>query len=371
MRILHIADLHLDTPFESLPADKAAQLRAEQREVLGEIVRIADGERVDLVLIAGDLFDGSNVYQETIRALDFMLRELRMPVFIAPGNHDYYTERSPLTKLASDGRGIYLFTGHEITSVTLSEIGVRVHGAGFTDSVCPPLLENFSVERDPEFPELIEIMLMHGNVGEKGEERYNSISEGAIERSGLDYLALGHVHSFSGLRQAGDTYYAYPGCAIGRSFRETGERGVMVAELTRGHCELRFVPLSSRRYECVDVDLTGTGSSTEDALRAVYAQLPEYYAEDIYRITFTGEFEALDLSRLTRMLEPEFFHLRLVDKTIPPLELWTASDEYSLRGLFTKKLRERYDSAENEDERNLITQAVRWGLAALNNSDIV
>ena len=84
--------------------------------------------------------------------------------------------------------------------------------------------------------------------------RYDPVSEEELAASGLDYAAFGHVHAFSGLRRAGDCFYAWPGCPEGRGFDETGEKGVIIADVERGGVKLRFAPVCTRRYERLEVD---------------------------------------------------------------------------------------------------------------------
>ena len=99
LKILHAADLHLDSPFEGLGAGKAAQRREEQRRLLYRIAQLAQTERVDLVLLAGDLLDSDSTYAETAGALAEALGGISVPVFISPGNHDFYSPRSPYARV--------------------------------------------------------------------------------------------------------------------------------------------------------------------------------------------------------------------------------------------------------------------------------
>ena len=98
IKILHAADLHLDSPFEGLPAGKAAVRRGEQRDLLIRLAALAQREQVDLVLLSGDLLDSTNTYFETGEELIRSLGRMNAPVFIAPGNHDYYNPRSPYAR---------------------------------------------------------------------------------------------------------------------------------------------------------------------------------------------------------------------------------------------------------------------------------
>ena len=129
----------------------------------------------------------------------------------------------------------------------------------------------------------VAIGLLHGEVGVK-DSRYRPIPLPQITRSGLDYLALGHVHACSGVQTAGATVYAYPGCPEGRGFDELGDKGFMMGEVDKGSVKLRFIPFARRRYEILTVDVT-----EQEPLAAIRAALPARTERDIYRILLTGE----------------------------------------------------------------------------------
>ena len=92
LRIIHAADLHLDSPFASLPPEQAVQRRKQQRQILQEITGLC--QSADLVLLAGDVFDDRQVRPETVELMQTLFAQWQLPVFIAPGNHDPYTEQS-------------------------------------------------------------------------------------------------------------------------------------------------------------------------------------------------------------------------------------------------------------------------------------
>ena len=362
LRILHAADLHLDSPFEGLGAGKAAIRRGEQRELLGRIAALAVNEKVDLVLFAGDLLDSDNTFYETGEELILSLQKIPVPVFISPGNHDYYSERSPYARLKLPGN-IHIFTEDKITSVELPALGVRVYGAAFLDRRAAPLLRGFHAPREEGVTNLL---CLHGEVGVR-ESAYDPISEDEIAASGMDYVALGHIHKASGLRRAGEVWYAWPGCPEGRGFDETGEKYVDLIELDGGRCTLREISIASRRYETMDVDVSGA-----EPLLAIHTLLPDDTVCDVYRITLRGETDAPpDLRRLYENLSEFFFELQLRDETHLRQSVWEKAGNDSLRALFLQKLRERYDAAKTDAERLHIEQAARWGLAAIDNREEV
>ena len=137
IRLLHGADLHLDSPFQALGREKALQRRSEQRRLLGRIGDIARERQADLAVFSGDLFDSENVFSDTGRILEEVLSGLDIPVFIAPGNHDWYGSRSAWTRL-SFGENVHIFTRPEITCAALPDLGVRVWGSAFTGKYRTP-----------------------------------------------------------------------------------------------------------------------------------------------------------------------------------------------------------------------------------------
>ena len=362
LRILHSADLHLDSPFEGLSAGKAAIRRGEQRELLSALATLARRERADLVLLAGDLLDSDNTYYETGEELIRCLGQIPAPVFIAPGNHDYYSPKSPYARLKLP-ENVHVFTRNAIEAVALPELGAKVYGAAFTEKRSGALLTGFRAEKQAG---VWNLLCIHGEVGGR-DSVYNPISTQDLADSGLDYVALGHIHKASGLQKAGDTWYAWPGCPEGRGFDETGEKTVSLIELSEEGCRMETFSIAGRRYQVLRVDVTGS-----DPLLAIHTQLPDETVSDIYRIILTGEIDqSPDLNRLYDALSELFFELQLRDETRLRRSVWERAGDDTLRGLFLMKLKKQFDAAGTEEQRLAIEQAARWGLAALDKREEV
>lgn len=362
IKLLHSADLHLDSPFEGLTAGKAAIRRGEQRQLLNALSELAREEGVDLVLLSGDLLDSGNPYYETGEELARSLGRIEAPVFIAPGNHDWYSPKCPYARLKLP-ENVHVFTKAEIEYVDLPALGARVYGAAFIDKYSPPMLRGFRAERQEG---LLNLLCIHGELG-NGDSNYNPISLQELTDSGMDYVALGHIHKAGGLQKAGQTWYSWPGCPEGRGFDETGEKTVNILELGDGECSLETRSIARRRYEQLKVDITGS-----DALLAVHTQLPDETVRDIYRIILTGETEqSPDLRQLYSALSEMFFQLQLRDETRLRRSVWEKAGDDTLRGLFLEKLKKKYDAAKTAEQRLAIEQAARWGLAALDNREEV
>ena len=358
LTIIHGADFHLDAPFAALPADKARERRGEQRELLTRLADLVEERRADLVLLSGDLLDGGETYQETVQALARCLGGLPCPVFIAPGNHDYYDARSVYAGTAWPDN-VHIFSTVAVESVELPGLHCVVHGAAFTTPQADrsPLM-GFSAPRDGN----THLMVLHGDV--ENRSRYGPITLADIAASNLTYLALGHVHACSGLQRAGDTCWAYPGCPEGRGFDETGDKGVLYIEAEPGSCTAEFVPLCRRRYQILEADVTGGA----DPLEAARAALSPAYQEDVCRLVFTGErgAEPLDLVGLEGKLAGRCWALGLRDRTRAGRDLWARMEEDSLTGLFLRSMAAR---CRKEPDNDMLQQAVRFGLAALENGE--
>ena len=230
IKLLHAADLHLNSPFEGLGESKAAVRRTEQRQLLYRIAQLAHNEKVHLVLLAGDLLDSDSAYAETGEELVKALGGIEAPVFISPGNHDFYSARSPYARLKLPDN-VHIFKSLRIECVELPGLGVRVWGAAFTDKYSGGMLRGFSAEKTAG---VLDIMCIHGEVN--AASAYNPVTEDEIAASGMDYIAFGHIHAGSGLKKAGSCYYSWPGCPEGHGFDETGEKYVSIVSFGDGKC---------------------------------------------------------------------------------------------------------------------------------------
>ena len=360
MRILHAADLHLDSAFAGLAEEKAALLRQESRDILRRMVDWANDHAVDVMLLSGDLFDSDRMYSQTARTLAQALARFRGRIFLSPGNHDFYAPGSGYDAVDWP-ENVHIFTSRRPQTVLLRSLNASVTGAAFTSA---EEWEPFDGASFSGGDAPIRLGVLHGEVT-RGESKYRAIPPAEIEKTNLTYLALGHVHRCAGVQRAGNTAYAYPGCLPGRGFDETGDKGFLYGEITPEKVELEFIPFAPRRYQSVTADITD-----RDPADAVRQALGPACGQDICRVLLTGSRrENFSLSALTSELSGLCAALELTDETYPEEDVWARCGEDSLRGLFLQNLRARYDGAD-EDEKRQLLQAARFGLAALDNRDL-
>ena len=359
IKLIHGADFHLDSPFAGLTPEQAAQRRQEQRELLDRLAALAAERGADLALLAGDLLDSRQTYRETALALAQALGRFSCPVLIAPGNHDPYTVKS-LYAAVDWPDNVHIFSTQELSPVEFPALNCVVYGGAFLSAHrTDDPLAGFRAEAPEGW---VKLGVLHGEVGGAGD--YAPIAPASIAESGLHYLALGHIHQASGLRREGGTFWAYPGCPEGRGFDETGDKGVLYVEAGPGNCTAEFVPLGRRRYRDLQVDVTGI----DGLLPALEAALPPELREDVCRLTLTGArgAEGLDLPRLTQALAGRCYAMVLRDRTQVAQDLWSRMEEDSLTGLFLRAMAVR---VQKDPENPALAQAVRFGLAALENGE--
>jgi len=331
MKILHTADWHLDSPLQGADA-----LRQALTTVPGQIFDICRQEQCDLVLIAGDVFDGPYT-PHTFQTLRDVLKAMAVPVFITPGNHDFGSPDSPWTKELWP-ENVHIFKSAAVTSVALPELDLRIFGAGFEAMDCQPLLAGFRAER----PEKYAIGVFHSDATQPNSP-YNPITRQQVENSDFDYLALGHIHKADSFR-AGKTLCAWPGCPMGRGYDEPGEKGVYIVDLNET-AELRFVPLDTPRFYDLQAEVT-----------ALSAVLPPVASNDYYRVTLTGSCEAPDLEKL-QAAYPHIPNLVLRDKTTRPADVWGNAGADTFEGVYFGMLKAALEGADEADQEEILLAA--------------
>ena len=197
-RFVHTADLHLDSPLRSLALknpELAELVRGATRTALARIVDLCLAENVDALLMAGDLYDGSQTSMNTALYLAGELRRLEaagVKVFVIRGNHD---SQSAIKRELTLPANVHLFSGRAkpVLAKTLeSGRQVYIHGIGFDNPHAPDsLLPSFQAP----VADAVNIGMLHTSLaGSRGHDPYAPCSVAELAGHGFDYWALGHVH---------------------------------------------------------------------------------------------------------------------------------------------------------------------------------
>jgi exonuclease SbcD len=255
MRLLHLADLHLDSPMRGLSVHEGAPDTAASctREAFEGAVRFALAESVDLVVIAGDVYDGD--WQDFSTGVFFvrqlaLLRDSGIPVVVISGNHD---AASRITRRLTLPEGTSVLSAKKPETVLLEELGVAVHGQSFATR---EVTENLAAAYPPAVPDMINVGLLHTSLaGHPDHDSYAACSAQDLERLGYDYWALGHIHVRGRACDGPPAFYS--GCIQGRSVRECGPHGGLLVELERSEePSVESVNFDVLRWAVAEIDCT-------------------------------------------------------------------------------------------------------------------
>ena len=365
VKILHCADNHIGAAVSFL-GTSAGNRQNDIRHTFEKIVDTAATNGVQLLLIAGDLFDSVKVESGFVESVIAKIAEIPdIKVVYAAGNHDPLTADSPfITRKAGLPKNLYIM--NTVDSVFVFEdLHTVVYGRSFSD-VYMPGAERFSLSPDKEY---INIMLLHGDLNNDLSGDYNPISKDFLRSSQMDYVALGHIHKCSEIGEVGSTRFAYCGCPEGQGFDELDEKGVLIGEIGKGFCQLEFVPTAKRRHILEKIDITGIGLANEITQKITTA-LGEKYGDNfhvnLYKIVLTGaipEEYTLPLTEIKNRLLEKMFFVKLIDGTEYETDLKALSNEISLKGIFVKNMLSRLHSA-SENDRPILQKALMLGLKA-------
>jgi len=349
---------------------EAEKRKEDLRETFGRIVEIVKTQEIPILLMSGDIFDNEGVTKMTMEYIGKKLKEIPdTRVFISPGNHDHYSTKS-FYSLFQWPNNVHIFK-EKIEKVFIPELNTYIYGIGFTSNhEKKSLIENFNVDEENS----VNIMVLHGDVLGTGQSSdYNPILESDIKKSGLDYLALGHKHSYSGIKKTGDTHWAYCGNPEGRGFDELGTKGIIVGEVGKGWCNLEFIETCKRKYIEVYVDVT-EAVTYEDLVSKVRENIQDQYSnKNLYKVVLTGEItEGLPIytSLLQDKLREDFHFVKIQDETTISLDYSALEKEYSLKGIFSRKMRERIGMVQEPEEIAALKQALKIGIRVLDKGKV-
>lgn len=369
IKILHTADIHFDTPFSGMTPKEALKSKEELKQVFEKIIKITLEKEVDILLIAGDIFDNLSVNRTTLYFIKSCFEIInKVNVFISPGNHDPFNEKS-FYNIVEWPDNVHIFKS-SMEMVILDDLDTVVWGAGFNvPHVKKSLLKD--VKRAEGYNN---ILVLHGEIANTQEgNEYNPITEEEIGKSNVDYVALGHRHKFSEIKKIENTYYCYSGCPQGRGFDELEDKGVVFIELQNKFLETSFIRTSIRNYYEIEVNIQGCFGYNEVKNKIISSISSEDRKNNFYKIILIGEISeefTLNEEFLEELLMNEFYFVKVIDKSELKLDINKLIEGYSLKSIFAKKIYERLEEAQTEEEREIITLALKIGLQSISGEEV-
>jgi len=358
MKLLHCADIHLDSVMESnLSPEQAKERKRELLLGFADMIRYGAEHDVRGVLIAGDLFDGASCAKRTRSyVLDLMAQHPSIEFFYLSGNHDEgevgFTDT---IKPLPENLHVFGDAWQEY----------RIDGVSIWGCVDPDTKETYDALA-PD-PERVNIAMLHGQIYES-DSRYDAgVNLRALADKNLDYLALGHIHSFRIDALDARGVYCYAGCPEGRGFDECGNKGFVMLDVDEsGKIATQFVSLARRKCHVFSVDVSECDSllSLEQTVLDACSQAS---AQDLVKVEMVGSVApdtCHDASYAASVLLQHFYFAKVYDKTKLSIRAEDYQNDISLKGEFVRLV-----LASNLDEE-IKMQVIEKGIRALGGEEV-
>lgn len=257
MKFIHCSDLHIDSPLRGLERYEGAPvdaMRAAPRGAMKNIVELATANKVDLVAIAGDIFDGD--WRDFNTGLFFTTQLARLaangiPVVLIKGNHDAASE---ITKSLRTPPNVTTLSHRKPETKLFANIGLAVHGQSFAERA---VVDDLATSYPPAVPGMFNLALLHTSLaGNPLHDPYAPTSLDVLKSKGYDYWALGHIHARQVI-SATSPRVIYCGNSQGRHAREVGPKGCELVTVEDDEISTEFVPTDTVRWVQIDLDIAG------------------------------------------------------------------------------------------------------------------
>lgn len=342
MKLIHCADIHLGSKIQAkLPREKADIRKNEVRVAFSNMVEYAKREGINIILISGDLFDCDRPLKKDKEYFYSVVKSNPEIDFLyLRGNHDSqesYTEYG-LENLKSFDKNwkCYEYADIHITGIEIcSENTISMYSTLKLDE------------------KATNIVMLHG---------YENVNLVKLINKNIDYLALGHLHTYKETKLDERGVYAYSGCLEGRGFDEIGEKGFVVIDVdSNGKINSRFIRNSIRIIEEHSVDITNC-ETAYNVFQTINSEV-KINPSNLYRINLIGNTMLEDdkiEAEIERFFENKCFFMSVKNKAKKILNIDVIKDEISIRGEFVRNVLSNKEF--DEDTKNNI---IETGLKAI------
>ena len=366
MKIIHVADVHLDSKMlRNFDRDKAKERRHEILSTFTRMVDYAVDNEVEAILIAGDLFDTGRVSalaRNTV--LDTISMHPDIDFYILRGNHDRDNFLSENGDMPSN---LKTFTGRW-SSYELDDDGLVVLTATeLSKSNANSIYSTLVLDSSK-----LNIVMLHGQdtvAAPKDVTEIVNVRE--LKNKFIDYLALGHVHSYKSERLDYRGVYCYPGCLEGRGFDEVGEHGFVLLDVDTDKKTVSntFIPFAKRNIYEIRVDVTGT-STTSDIISMINNEITvrNIATCNMIKLVLFGEMDVeaeKDTEYIRKNYEGTFYHVKVYDETTLKVDYEDYLLDESLKGEFVRTVMKSGDISDKDKP-----EIIRMGPRAIAGEEI-
>ena len=366
MKILHCADLHLDSVMNThFTIDKAKDRKAEILDTFCNMVKYAADNGVNAIIIAGDLYDKRNI-SATARNTVFcqITGHPEIIFYYLKGNHD---AESFLDGMKDIPANLKMFENEWTSYIVGEEYGrkIVITGVELTNNND---IYNSLVLRTEDF----NIVVLHGQETKSAsKDTTKVISLKDLKNKNIDYLALGHVHSYKEGCLDSRGVYCYSGCLEGRGFDECGEHGFVMLDIDvkNNSFKREFVNIAKRNIYSLEVDITGCVNSMEISDR-IWQIIKEkkYDRRHLVKIILTGDVDVeceKNEEFLNKHFENEFYCIKIKDESRLMINYDDFMYDESLKGEFVRTV--KADLTLTDEEKATV---IRYGIQALKGEEL-
>ncbi len=365
MKIIHCADIHLDSPLSRLgETEKRKERKAELIKAFKNMISYAADHEVKVVIIAGDLFDQSHVSATAKNAVLSCVKDNPgIDFYFLKGNHDKCDFPGEADDIPDNFR---MFTD-EWTTYELGE-NITLTGVELNKDNTQSIYERLHLDVTH-----FNIVTMHGQDAESsGKNDAQTVSIRDLKNRNIDYLALGHIHTYKEGRLDARGEYCYPGCLESRGYDETGEHGFIVLDINgreRSYSDIKVCnPI--RETHVIKVDISGLMSSSDMVSEIDVALRDNHFSiRDLVKVELTGSLD-IECEKNTDFIEKQFegrfFDFKLKDNTELKVNYNDFKLDESLKGEFIRTVEAEPGISEEEK-----AEIIRIGIKALMGEEIV
>lgn len=344
MKFFHTADLHLGAKNKLLSSEDQELLKSERLQKLKDFFDKANSEKVDFVLICGDLFHSKAPQPKLVKSFFEMVKNCNSYVVYIKGNHDEKFEIN-----SSPENFIILDNSRPCVSIGDADIW----------SVMDKNIIKNNMDKSRK-----NILMLHGDVENASDNDFVDIKE--FFDLPFDYVAMGHIHYFKAFSLY-QKYFVYSGSLFSNGFDECNEKGYVEVNI-EDKTNFDFCPLEGRYYRICEVDITRLNSNAQiiDKIKNEFNR-QNIRNIDVVRVVLTGYSDENDDKNLT-LIKNNFydqFYFEIVDKTKFNIDLESLKKEtLSFKAEFIRLVEE---SSLSENDKNTIC---RLGIEALKGEDL-
>ncbi len=358
MRIIHCADLHIDSKMESsLGSEKARTRKKELINTFERMVEYATNNDVKVIIIAGDMFDSSRVtIKSKEQIFDIIKSHPQIEFLYLAGNHD---EENIISSLADEYSNLKIFNDNWTTFKydNIAITGVKLN------SKDKNIYETLDLSKDD-----YNIVVLHGQIIKYNTSKSNAeiINLSKLKNKYIDYLALGHFHSYIEGKLDDRGIYCYSGCIEGRGFDECGDKGFVLLDINDGKLNKQFISIAKRKLNEIEFDISGI-DNWFDIERKILDSIKNIKKSDMIKIVLIGKFKlslVKQISHLEERLNDIYYFAKIKDKSSLEINAKDFENDLSLKGEF---IREVLSSNLTDDEKEKV---ILIGINAINGEEL-